>query len=107
MVKRWKQGDIDTMSWIILLAGAAAIVFYVALMTWLPPAYGFADKHEEAAAFECQQLTYDLYVNGEEIAFGRDMTEQECVAVAKKMDEQTPPFTPIQCKKRYVCRQEL
>lgn len=94
------------MSWIILIGCAIAIVFYTIAMVLMQPVYGYADRDEEAAAPECQQLTYDLYLNGEMLETG-DLTEEQCSAMAELLDGQTPPFSRIECKKRFVCRQEL
>ena len=98
---RWRPGDADTMFWIILLAGVISAAFYAAVMSF---AYGYT-RDEEQQAFECQQTASELFINGELVDLP-DMNAVECEAAKQMLDQQTPPFTPMDCRERYVCRQE-
>lgn len=67
---------------------------------------GFTDRDYEQQAYECQTKIWELFVEGHQVSL-HDMTEQECKAFLKEVDRQTGPFTPIECRWRYVCRTEL
>lgn len=56
---------------------------------------------------ECTQQVWELLYEGQVISFGADLTEEECKALAKELDAQTRPFTRIECKWKWVCREEL
>jgi hypothetical protein len=97
---RWKTSDWEIISWLILGVGCAAIVLLSAIS-----AYAYSDRYEEHTAPECQDEVWELYINGELVSMLGDMDAIECSFMADEIDPQTPPFTRIECKKRYVCRQ--
>lgn len=102
-MRRWKPGDRDTWSWIILVTGAASIILLAALVS----AYAdFTQRDYDELAYECQEKVWELYLNGEVVS-DQDLTKRECEVLRDQLDLQTPPFTPLACEWKYACRQEL
>lgn len=101
---RWRRGDMDAMSWVILLAGVVSILFYVLLMLWLTPVYGATEECDEYEATGCTDTVWVLSVGWDDVA--EFATEEECVEAAGELDEQAPPFTAVYCRKETVARQE-
>lgn len=99
---RWKRGDRDTVSWIILIVGAAFIV----LCAMIGAAFAdLTDDQEAELAFQCKQKVWELLLPDDSVIAG-EMEEGECKELRGAL-QPIKPFIPLQCKWKYACRQEL
>jgi hypothetical protein len=94
----------DWVSYAILILGALFIAFAAADI--FGPAYGApGDECNGYETTACTSVVWVLTVGEDDIA--EFETQEQCVEWAAKVDEQTPPFTPIQCHAEWVARTDL
>ena len=95
---RRRRSDLDTMSWIILLAGVISVVFYSLIMA---VAYGA----ENGNCVECNVTIWELRYQGATVSAGDMTTEEECLALMEEIDTQTPGFS-LECVEIWVQREK-
>jgi hypothetical protein len=105
---RWKPRDWDVASWIILITGAASVVILSLIVAVYTPVYGqgLSDEDRESLAYQCQEKIWEIWLDGQRIQSATDMDEIDCGVMLDLLEPQTRPFSRLECKWRYVCRQE-
>jgi hypothetical protein len=88
----------------LLYAAVAVWIGFALLLCWMAPSFGY-DRDEENAAPQCQRQIWELFIDGQLIQMP-DMDALECDIAGGLFDPQTRPFTKIECRQRFVCRQE-
>lgn len=55
---------------------------------------------------ECNTTVWQLFYQGEPVAFSDMETKAECEALKADIDKQTPAFTALECREVPVMRQD-